>query len=209
MCSTIISPGSRVSYFAGNLHARKLNKAQTKESNITGLQYFRGLWFFTRMNRSGLNFFNHLYSLHFTSSKFAPTSLFASASTSASASARARCRHYRSRVHSAGCCIPVPPSISHPAVSYRYLLPLPCWLKSSETAKISTSFGGRSGSLLPSSSDTSFSIYSSSYASFGSSVFSASLSPPPQSTLRPHPHRFLRSPIRPPHNRHCLRRRPN
>ena len=38
--STIIFPGSWVSDFAGNLHAWKLNKAQTKPANITGVQYF-------------------------------------------------------------------------------------------------------------------------------------------------------------------------
>ena len=37
--STIIFPGSRVSNFAGNLRAQKLNKAQTKRENITGVQY--------------------------------------------------------------------------------------------------------------------------------------------------------------------------
>ena len=37
--STIISPGSRVSDFAGNLCAQKLNKEQTNRANITGVKY--------------------------------------------------------------------------------------------------------------------------------------------------------------------------
>ena len=38
--SKIISPGYQLSDFAGNLRARKLNKAQTKQANITGVHYF-------------------------------------------------------------------------------------------------------------------------------------------------------------------------
>ena len=41
--STINFMGSWISYFAGNLRARKLNKAQTKRVNITGVYYFRRL----------------------------------------------------------------------------------------------------------------------------------------------------------------------
>ena len=37
--STIISPGSRILDFTGNLRAQKLNKAQTKRANITGAQH--------------------------------------------------------------------------------------------------------------------------------------------------------------------------
>ena len=36
--STIIFPGSRVSYFAGNSRTQKLNKAQKNQANITGAQ---------------------------------------------------------------------------------------------------------------------------------------------------------------------------
>ena len=43
--STINFPGSRVSDSAGNLRAQKLNKAQTKRVNVTGVQYFCGLWY--------------------------------------------------------------------------------------------------------------------------------------------------------------------
>ena len=43
--STINFLGSRVSYFAGNLHAQKLNKAQTKRVNIMGVHYFLGFWY--------------------------------------------------------------------------------------------------------------------------------------------------------------------
>ena len=56
MRSTIIYPDSRVSDFSGNSRAQKLNKAQTKRANITGVQYFRGLCSFARINRSGVNF---------------------------------------------------------------------------------------------------------------------------------------------------------
>ena len=35
--------GSRVSYFSVNSSARKLNKAQTKRVNITGVHYFLGI----------------------------------------------------------------------------------------------------------------------------------------------------------------------
>ena len=41
--STIISLGFRVSYFAGNLCSRKINKSQTNQENIMGVQYnYRG-----------------------------------------------------------------------------------------------------------------------------------------------------------------------
>ena len=39
--SMIISLGSRVYDFTGNLHTQKLNKEQTKLVNTTGIQYFR------------------------------------------------------------------------------------------------------------------------------------------------------------------------
>ena len=52
----IIFTGSQVSYFAGNLHTQKLNKAQTKRANIMGVQYFREIWYFSRINRSRVNF---------------------------------------------------------------------------------------------------------------------------------------------------------
>ena len=70
VCSTIIFPGSRVSDFAGNLHAQKLNKSQTNQADVTGVQYFFGICYFSLINRSGVKFlfFCHLSS----SSKFAP-----------------------------------------------------------------------------------------------------------------------------------------
>ena len=49
--STINLPGSRVSDFPGNLRARKINKAQTKRVNITGVQYFRGIWYCLRAHQ--------------------------------------------------------------------------------------------------------------------------------------------------------------
>ena len=45
MHSTIISPGSRVSDFVGNLRAQKLNKAHTKWAKITGVYYFPVIWY--------------------------------------------------------------------------------------------------------------------------------------------------------------------
>ena len=36
----MISPGYLVLYFVVNSHAQKLNKVQTKQANITGVQYF-------------------------------------------------------------------------------------------------------------------------------------------------------------------------
>ena len=57
--------------FTGNLRTRKPNKSQTKWSNIT---------VFLHGSTGGVNFaFYPLSSLHFTSSLFEPTSLFASA----------------------------------------------------------------------------------------------------------------------------------
>ena len=41
--STIYFLGYQVSDFAENLRAQKLNKAQAKRVNITGVQYFRGI----------------------------------------------------------------------------------------------------------------------------------------------------------------------
>ena len=49
--SKINFPGSRVSYFLGNLRAGKLIKAQTKGANITRIQYFRGIWSFLRAHQ--------------------------------------------------------------------------------------------------------------------------------------------------------------
>ena len=49
--STITFPGSRVSDFAGNSRARKLNKAQTKRVNITCVQYFHGLCYCLRTHQ--------------------------------------------------------------------------------------------------------------------------------------------------------------
>ena len=41
---------------SGNSHLQKPNKAQKKRANITGVQYFCGLWYNTGTNRSGVNF---------------------------------------------------------------------------------------------------------------------------------------------------------
>ena len=46
--SAINFPGSRVSDFSGNSRAQKINKAQTKRVNITGVHYFYGLWYCLR-----------------------------------------------------------------------------------------------------------------------------------------------------------------
>ena len=53
----IIFPGSWVSDFAGKLHTPKINKENKKRANITGVHYFRALWYFARINRSVINFF--------------------------------------------------------------------------------------------------------------------------------------------------------
>ena len=37
-------PGSRILNFAGNSRAQKPNKAQKKQANITGVQYFCDIW---------------------------------------------------------------------------------------------------------------------------------------------------------------------
>ena len=39
-----IFPGYQVPDFAGNMSAQKLNKTQTKRSNITGIYHFHGIW---------------------------------------------------------------------------------------------------------------------------------------------------------------------
>ena len=49
--STINFPGSRFSDFAGKLHAQKLNKAQIKRVDITGMQYFYGIWYCLRAHQ--------------------------------------------------------------------------------------------------------------------------------------------------------------
>ena len=130
--------------------------------------------------------FYHLSSLRFTSSQFAPTSLFASAS--ASASAKARCSRSLSHVCSSRLFIPVPPFVfccrcTSVKAPYRYLPPLTCWLKSLDTAKNSTAFDVRSVSPLPSSSYFSSSISSYSVASSISSTSSNSSSTSPSLLL--------------------------
>ena len=42
--------------FAGNSCAQKPNKAKTKQENIIGIKYFRGLWSYARINQSAVNF---------------------------------------------------------------------------------------------------------------------------------------------------------
>ena len=49
-------PGSQVSYFSGNWHAWKTNKARTNKENITDVHYFCGVWYYARINQSGVNF---------------------------------------------------------------------------------------------------------------------------------------------------------
>ena len=68
--------------FAGNLRARKPNKAQTKRSNITVVQYILVFFLsYAHMNRSGVNFvLSCLSFLSFTSSSFSSTYLFLSSS---------------------------------------------------------------------------------------------------------------------------------
>ena len=39
--------------FAGNSRAQRLNKAKTKRVNITGVQYFTGLWYCLRAHQQG------------------------------------------------------------------------------------------------------------------------------------------------------------
>ena len=81
VCSTINFPGSRVSDFSGNSSAKKLNKSQTKRVNITCVQYFCGIVLLTRVSTGVMsNLSYHLSYIHYTSSRFAPTSIFASAS---------------------------------------------------------------------------------------------------------------------------------
>ena len=64
------------SEFSGKLRARKPNKAQTKLANITCVHYFL---LFLRVSTCGVNFVHYpLSSIYFTSSLFAPTSLFSS-----------------------------------------------------------------------------------------------------------------------------------
>ena len=64
---TLIFLGSQVFVFRRKLCAhKKINKAIDKEANVTGVQYFlRGIWYFVRINRSGVStcfIFYHLSS---------------------------------------------------------------------------------------------------------------------------------------------------
>ena len=52
--STMISPGSWVLYFAGDLCAQKLNKAQTKQVDTTGLNCFTGFWYWLCVHQQKL-----------------------------------------------------------------------------------------------------------------------------------------------------------
>ena len=111
-----------------------------------------------------------------------------------------RCRHYQTRFYSAGCCVPILPSIGccHCTIttaSCKYLLTLQCQSKLSDMAKKYVAFGGRSGYPLPSSSGASFSISSSSYASYLSSVSNESFS---SSSSLPHfSHLYASEPLPP------------
>ena len=60
---------------AGKSHARKPNKAQTNQSNITGVQYFAGFGL-TRTSTGVVSTFSYnLSSLYFNSSRCLPTSI--------------------------------------------------------------------------------------------------------------------------------------
>ena len=54
---TTIFPGSQASDFSGSSRAWKINKTQTKRANIIVVQYFCGIWYFSHINRGGVNFF--------------------------------------------------------------------------------------------------------------------------------------------------------
>ena len=79
--------------FSGFGFRRKLARTKTQQGTQTkrANSIFAGFGpAYARINRSGVNFVsNHLSSIHYTSSQFLPTSLFASASVSAPA--RERC----------------------------------------------------------------------------------------------------------------------
>ena len=49
--------------FTGNSRAWKPNKAQTKRENITGVQYLHRLWYYTVINKSGVNICMIIYLL--------------------------------------------------------------------------------------------------------------------------------------------------
>ena len=77
--STIIFPGSRVSDFARNLRAQKLNKAHRQSERTYGSTvFYRALVLLTCTSAGVVSTSSFgLSSLRFISSQFAPTSLFA------------------------------------------------------------------------------------------------------------------------------------
>ena len=59
---TTIFPGSQASDFSGSSRAWKINKTQTKRANIIVVQYFCGIWYFSHINRGGVNFLSFILS---------------------------------------------------------------------------------------------------------------------------------------------------
>ena len=90
-------PGFSGIGFCKKLARMKTQQSTEKSSKHSSCTVFFGLCSFSRISRSGVNFFYHLYSTSFTYSLFAPTPLFVSAS------AIECCSHSVSRVSSAGC----------------------------------------------------------------------------------------------------------
>ena len=131
--------------FSGFGLCRKLARTKTQQgtekaskNNRCLYSIFTGFGLLHSSTEVASTLFYHVSSRSFNSSQFAPTPFLASVSTSASDITR--CRHSLSRVCSDGCCITTPPYIGRcrrtgMAAPYRYLPPLPCWPKLSETAK--------------------------------------------------------------------------
>ena len=187
--STIIFPCYRVSGFAGNSRTQKLNKAHTKQANITGVHYFRRLWSFARINKSGINFV-----LSFILSLFYFITICANFPFRLRLCLLLRICHstlppfliactLRQVLHSC-------PSIQQPLLSQRYnfhvqLPPDPLPLVGVPATFSPPPLTPPPLSLPP---------------------LSPPLSPPPQENLFPCLHRFRCSPIFLPQNRHCPRR---
>ena len=181
--------------FSGLVFCKKLARTKTqqsidKASKRNSCTVLFGLWYFSSINRSGIKLFYHSYSPSFTYSLFAPTPLFVSASA-------IECFRYSlSRVSSDGCCIPVPPYIvrCHCTIMtdpYRYLLPLLCQSKYSETKEAPLLLAGVPSPCSPPPITT---------PPLSIPPMPTPLSFLPQENFHPLPHRFRRSPIFPPQN---------